>query len=69
MNPRAGLALLLIAMLAFVALTGCGDDDEPGVVDPDASVTATCEGCHTDQAKLQATALPDPPPPEDEGEG
>lgn len=69
MSPRAGLALLLAVLLACFALTGCGDDDEPGVTDPETTQKATCEGCHTNEAMLQATALPDPPPPEDEGEG
>ena len=69
MNRRVTSLLLLLAAFAFLALAGCSEEDEPGIVEPDADLRATCEGCHTSEANLRATALPDPPPSEGEGEG
>ncbi len=67
--------LLLVGVAAFaLALGGCSasDDDngnDGGIVEPPTGDMATCEGCHTSEAMLKATALPDPDPPESEGEG
>lgn len=67
---------LAIATLSLV-LAGCsasnsdgdnGGGDDGGIVDPDLQI-ATCEGCHTNQDMLIATAIPDEDPPESEGEG
>ncbi len=56
-----------ILVLLTILLVGCSDDP----VDMQAPVLdkSTCEGCHTDGAMLQATVVPDPELPEDEGEG
>jgi hypothetical protein len=59
--------LLMAALFIGIILTGCSDDDDP-ITGPDESIKATCEGCHTSEEMLKATALPDEPP-EDEGEG
>ena len=70
MSTRGMLSLLIIAGVLFVGLLGCSSDDEGiDMLEPGAEVRATCEGCHTSEAMLKATVLPDPPPPESEGEG
>jgi hypothetical protein len=54
------------AMVVFaLGLAGCSDEDHPVV--PEGS---GCLDCHSDQARLQATADPDEEPQdEDPGEG
>lgn len=68
---RWGLCLLLgLLMIAFFTLlNGCSGDERVVMVAPQGDVQATCEGCHTSQEMLVATALPDPPPPAESGEG
>lgn len=67
--------VLLVGIGAFaLALSGCSasDDDggnDGGITDPPLETTATCEGCHTDEAMLKATVEDEGPPPESEGEG
>lgn len=70
MSTRGLLSVLMVLGLLFVGLLGCsGDDDGTNMLEPDGEVRATCEGCHTSEVMLKATALPDPPPTEGEGEG
>jgi hypothetical protein len=64
-SMRVVLSLLLSATF-LTLLVGC-DDDESIVAGHDDQ--STCVGCHASEQMLKATALPDPPPPEDEGEG
>lgn len=73
MSKRVLLAMLLVFGLAMTGMMGCSDDDEVigDLVNPEpsADVQLTCEGCHTSEAYLRATVLPDPIPTEPEGEG
>ena len=70
------LWLVLLVGIAAIALAlgGCSasDDDhgnDGGIVDPPLETTATCEGCHTDEAMLKATVEEEEHTPESEGEG
>jgi hypothetical protein len=67
MSLRTALCLVLLILFASSLLVGCDDDDPVSL--PGSNAVSTCEGCHTSEQMLKATALPDPPPPEDEGEG
>ncbi len=69
-----GLRITLALVIALLSagglglLAGCGDDESGGT--KPVTLTGTCSGCHEDEAKLQATALPDPSPQDgDTGEG
>ncbi len=70
MSQRKMLFLLGALMIAVGGLlVGCEGNDVPDQgTGPEGMQTATCEGCHTNQEMLIATALPDEPP-EDTGEG
>ncbi len=51
---------------------GCSSDDDSNPIGPDPTVdlTADCIGCHTNEALLRATAIPDEDPSGDpSGEG
>ena len=74
MTTKKPWFMWLIGIVAFaVVLGGCSASDDDGgdfdIVDPPVTDMATCEGCHTSEAMLQATAEPDEDPPESEGEG
>ncbi len=58
-----------LVVVAGLGLSACESDNipAPGVA-PEGPMTATCEGCHTNQEMLIATAVPDEPI-EDPGEG
>ncbi len=60
---------LAAGSLALGGLWGCGSSDSgDGGGGGPALQVATCQGCHTNQAMLMATALPDTLPA-DTGEG
>lgn len=68
MKPRTELARgsLFLVGLAVLAASGCSDDDDHPIV-PGGSA---CLDCHSDQARLEATADPEEGPgEEDPGEG
>ena len=69
MDSRKILFWLAAGSLALGGLWGCSSSDSngDGGGGPVLQV-ATCEGCHTNQAMLIATALPDTLPA-DTGEG
>lgn len=67
MTTRAALSLVLLVLFAGLMLVGCDDDDPLIAGGPD--TVSSCVECHASEQMLKATALPDPPPPEDEGEG
>ncbi len=52
-NPK----ILLIFPLIFCLSTSCSNSDE--VPSPKENLVASCEGCHTDYAHLQAVFTPD----------
>jgi hypothetical protein len=58
MNLRSPLLLWVLA--GSLLTLGCGDSDK-SVVAPPTPLKATCEGCHTDQANLQATVVAEQP--------
>jgi len=63
------LLWLAAGSLALGGLWGCSDSNSGGDGGGGPALqVATCEGCHTNQAMLMATALPDTLP-EDTGEG
>lgn len=52
--------LFLASALFFaLALTSCGDSNDPDDKDPDPQNVASCEGCHTNYTHLKAVASPD----------
>jgi hypothetical protein len=66
MKFLSALALLVAFLLVLTLAWGCSDDE--AITSPAELNKATCEGCHTSERMLKATALPDPPI-EDTGEG
>jgi hypothetical protein len=58
MNHPWRILLFALPLLAGLILWGCSKEEESA---PTASqaVQADCIGCHTSEAKLRATALPD----------
>ena len=75
MSKRALLSIALLLGLMAFGLAGCSDDDEviggddPIAPAPTEDVQLTCEGCHTSEEYLRATAVEEPEPEEPEGEG
>jgi hypothetical protein len=67
MNIRFLLLLLLIAGCGCIVMS-CADDED-GPVAPISEIRNSCEGCHTDEEALIATALPDTTTHENGGEG
>lgn len=55
MNALKKYLFLLIIVLPFAIINGCNKEK----TDPKAEATASCEGCHTDYAHLQAVFSPD----------
>jgi mono/diheme cytochrome c family protein len=67
-SARPLTAAALGAVFAF-ALAGCSEDDEKETITGPAVVRADCAGCHTDRARIEATAAPVEIVEEDPGEG
>ncbi|MBU0690635.1 hypothetical protein KKC97_08730 [bacterium] len=65
--------LILILLCAAALFWSCSKDDSstnPVGPDPTEELTADCIGCHTNEAMLRATAIPDEEPSGDpSGEG
>jgi hypothetical protein len=48
-----------LLFLAGLVLWGCSENEEESAPTASQTVRADCIGCHTSEAKLRATALPD----------
>jgi hypothetical protein len=63
---------ILILLSAVIMIWSCSSDDETSPLGPEPTtdLTADCIGCHTNEALLRATAIPDEAPSGDpSGEG
>lgn len=61
------LIFLLLAAVILLGLASCGKNKSTS---PDPTViTGDCRGCHTDEVKLKALAIPDTSGDGDSGEG
>ena len=58
-------SFILISLALFIV--SCGDDSPTEI--PLSEIRGSCEGCHTDEEALVATALPDTTEQEGNGEG
>jgi hypothetical protein len=60
------LGVLLLAAILLFGLASCGKDKSTS---PTPTITGDCRGCHTDEVKLRALAVPDTAGGGDSGEG